>query len=478
MANKNLRKLIKMGILPESKKAWDAQVKRMTEADLEDFDIRVGSLEETDPGLYDELLSYVTMENGTEGLRQLGEDFYGAEPVQKKGIRGKKNTPPEKIESNVPETTAADKDILEDAPAGDADDEYLRSMGFDPSKMDAQARADNLESLRAQGYEPGGKKKAAKKATGKQAGKANESDAKKAARAMLEQSRPQAPQEGVVSAPTDMNFTETVGDMSFPMFSPEGMPGVVMADMADLPQMPTPGAGMADDIDAMTALDYAPPPNEPPPPPVMPFDPDNMARVTAQGPFVSGSGTPMLDDMGTYGTFGDQPSLLSDLASGVEDTGMTPMRGPGFSNPQEIATPGDMLTQFKNDELVGGTVPANPPPAEPYKPPVAAKENMFSDRSNFPLTSRFAEFMKARGLEGMTRGLSVFPRMGDFAYRNPLTTAALGLGAGAGAAWAMSGGQPQATPEQVNAMEERRRLARQRAEEAAGSMMNIPQLGQ
>lgn len=458
MANKNLRKLIKMGILPESRGDWDGVVRSMAEDPslLEDFDIRVESLQEADPALYDEVVSYLNPDDGIGGLQQLGNDFYGAEPAKKTGIRGKKNTPPEKIESNVPETTKADKDILEDAPAGDADDEYLRSMGFDPSKMDAKTRAANLESLRKQGFEAGGKKKAAKKATGKQAGAANESDAKKAARAMLERSRPQAPEEGVVSAPTDMNFTETVGDMSFPMFSPENMPGVVMADMSDLPQMPTPRAGGVDDIDAMAALDYVPPPNEPPPPPVMPFEEDNMARVTAQGPFVSGSGTPMLDEMGTYGTFGDQPSLLADLASGVDDTGLTPMRGPGFSNPQEIATPSDMLTQFKNDELVGGTVPKNPPP--PGKPPKWS-----------PVTSRAPEFLRRMGSDKLTG-------TADHITRNMIPYGT-GIAAAAGLAAGLRGrlgGEPQVTPEQMNEMEAREQAARQRAA-AAASMMNMTQ---
>lgn len=468
MANKNLRKLIKMGILPESKKAWDAQVKKMKPEDLEDFDIRVGSLEETDPGLYDELLSYITMEDGSAGLRQLGEDFYGAEPVQKTGIRGKQNTSPETIEANVPETTKADQNLLEDAPAGNADDEYLVNAGFDPASLDPETRAATIESLRQQDAAKTAKGEArkAKKADGRvgvvgrgqQAGAAKESDAKQAARAMLERSAPQTPESDIVATPTDMNFTDTVGDMSYPMFSPEGMPGVVMADMADMPQMPPTSPGISDDIDAIASLDYRAPPNEPPPPPMMPFDENNMSRVTAQGPFVSGGGMPMLDEMGTYGMFGDQPSALAGLASGIEDTGMPPpMRGPGFSNAQQIATPGDMLTQMDGNQMVGGTLPENPPP--PGKPPKWS-----------PVTSRAPQFMRRMGSD-------IFTGVADHIARNAIPYG-IGIPAAIGAGYGMFGErQPQITPDQMNEMDAREQAARQRAAAAAASMRDMP-LGQ
>ena len=136
MASPALKKLIKMGILPEGRKAWDAQVRAMADDPtlIEDFDIRVQSLEETDPALFNEIVSYLDPDDGIGGLTRMGDDLYGAEPAKKTGIRGKQAETGERIEgTNLPEKSS-DKGLLANPSKEQAEAEQAREAAAAPKK--------------------------------------------------------------------------------------------------------------------------------------------------------------------------------------------------------------------------------------------------------------------------------------------------------------------------------------------------------
>jgi len=375
MASPQLRKLIKPLGLPRNRADFVASIASMEGGDIDDLVDRLGALDDQDLAgvALDAIDSDIN--DPTVGLMELADMVYGPEQAPAKtGIRGKTDAPPEKIESNLPDSKA-DKDTLPATPKEqgsgkkggmDADTKYLKDKGFGPDyEWDSpEQRADTLASLREQDAQKG---KGGKKSTPKKADAQARSPEMQRAMEMAEQAR------AGTAAPDDPSIVMAGGMPGYEdvvMPTPADM-GATMMDAGDFESMynvspyspppPTPEEierhRMAQMFNRMGDPRYQYRPEPPAPPPVF-MDPDNMARTTAQGPFVDGAGVPMLDEQGMYGAFGDTGMPLSDLGSFAADTGMPPpMGGPGSTAAQDInrtmeypeqpqAAPESRATQF------------------------------------------------------------------------------------------------------------------------------------
>ncbi len=480
MASPQLRKLIKPLDLPRNRADFVASIARMEGGDIDDLVDRLGALADQDlAGVAIDAIDS-DINDPTVGLMELADLMYGPEQAPAKtGIRGKTGAPPEKIESNLPDSKA-DKDTLPATPkeqgsgkkgAMDADTKYLKDKGFGPDyEWDSpEQRADTLASLREQDAQKG---KGGKKSAPKTAETPARSPEMQRAMQMAEQAR------GGMAAPDDPSIVMAGGMPGYEdvvMPTPADM-GATMMDAGDFeamynvspysPPPPTPEEierhRMAQMFNRMGDPRYqyrpeAPAPNRPPDP-LAGITPEDYQSVFGGGPkpqpadpFVG------LSPEDIQSVFGGGPSpqandpfaglspedIQSVFGGGEVPRGPDDIKGASVQDWQDVFGGGPSGTA--GDTGGGGkTQPGKP---EPWS----------------PVTSRAPEFLRSMGSDWVTKPI-------DHGIRNLIPYSIAGAGLGAGIAAMRGAGPTPLPPDQLDAIEQERMNARAAAESVLGPM--------
>ena len=272
MASAQLRKLLKRGVFPESRQAFDSMLADLTPETMQGIDeaLDAASGDKKLADAVSEAQSYLMTDpdDPSVGMQLLAEQLYGAaDPPKKTGVRGKKDTPNETIEGNNLPQSSADKDALAPVPEEkpkrgrgrpkkgevkplDRTDEnvFMLKQGITEDRIRKLTPAERSATLDDLGFQPeAGSTPAPNQAAG--------SDAMQRAREMVSQQMAGADPDGSEIDPTAL--------------------GAQMVDAADLPTEPPQADGPAMDMSRLSAAS---------PPPAAPSPTMDMSRLSAAAP--------------------------------------------------------------------------------------------------------------------------------------------------------------------------------------------------
>jgi hypothetical protein len=458
----NLRLLIKAGVLPDTRKAFLEMVDSMTpESASELFDTVAELSASKDKKLAaaaDELASYLAdTEDFQSSLGAAADELY-EKPTKPAGPRNKTPTTETEVNERVPETRAGDEKLLAEPPPGTNDakpqqtasnwppspdsEEYqflVEQFGEKQVKKLAKDRASWQENLNDLGFTP------SKPADGGNMNAAREflEDGDELVEAGVATPDESAPPPADPSAPAmDMSRLNAA---NFPPASPTPPPAM---DMSRLSAPPPPSP-----MD-MSRLNSANFPTPAPGPLPSAFDPGRMAAgqdvlrqllqmrnssVSTPMDMSRLTASPSLDDiLGGGGAPPPRPQI------GPDGHNYVPPWQRGFRHPSGYAGGAPKNTY---------TPTAETPKIEPGAPPPPTPN------------SRAAEFFKSIGSDYLTKPLA--------SAKQFIIPAAVGAPVAYGLYKYATSQAPQ-DPNAAADLEERRRLARQRVEEAIGEMALPP----